>query len=408
MASKITLDVLDAQQHCPLKAYYRLNGEAGTKSDFERLMCDAPEELRPKAIAKVRRQYGEDEVATDVNLSVPTLRKGVSFFLNGQIDDDRHAIRIDGLKRVKGASIIGEFHYVPVMFSEARRARKSERQLLATFAVLLSRIQGTYPAGGILYHGCDCTVTSIRFGTSLRPAEDLLRNAERLQRAETPPKLVLNDHCHICDFRDRCRAQAVREDNLSLLRGLGEKTISKYSRKGLFTLTQLAHTFRPRRRGKRSDQPLTVRDHALHALAIRDKTIYVLGKPGFPTAPVHIYVDVEGSLDQDFIYLIGIVICDGERVECHSFWAKDNEDEATIFNQFLDVVARYQAPQMYCYGSYEKVFITRMRRQVRRKKHVDAVLAAMTNVLAVIYPHFYFPTYSNSLKDIGGWLVLRL
>jgi hypothetical protein len=36
------------------------------------------------------------------------------------------------------------------------------------------------------------------------------------------------------------------------------------------------------------------------------------------------------------------------------------------------------------------------------------VLAAMTNVLAVIYPHFYFPTYSNSLKDIGGCLALRL
>jgi predicted RecB family nuclease len=225
-----------------------------------------------------------------------------------------------------------------------------------------------------------------------------------MQRSETQPKLLLNDHCHLCEFRDRCRAQAIREDNLSLLRGLGEKTIRKYSRKGLLTLTQLAHTFRPRRRGKRSDQPLRVRDHALHALAIRDKTIYVFGQPELPTAAVRIYVDFEGNLDQDFIYLIGIVICDGERIDCHSFWAEDKKHEAAIFNQFLDAVSRYETPLIYCYGSYERTFITRMRRHARRKKQVDRLLDALTNILTVIYPHFYFPTYSNGLKDVGGCL----
>ncbi len=56
MASKITLDVLDAQQHCPLKAYYRLNGEAGTKSDFERLICDARQLLPTFAVLLSRIQ----------------------------------------------------------------------------------------------------------------------------------------------------------------------------------------------------------------------------------------------------------------------------------------------------------------------------------------------------------------
>lgn len=64
-------------------------------------------------------------------MSRSVLRKGISFILNGHLEDDRHAIRFDGLKKVDGASIIGEFHHEPVMFSEARRVRKSERQLLA-------------------------------------------------------------------------------------------------------------------------------------------------------------------------------------------------------------------------------------------------------------------------------------
>jgi hypothetical protein len=43
-------------------------------------------------------------------------------------------------------------------------------------------------------------MTTIRFGATFRAAEDLLRDAQRMQRAETPPKLLLNDHCSICEF----------------------------------------------------------------------------------------------------------------------------------------------------------------------------------------------------------------
>ena len=85
------------------------------------------------------------------------------------------------------------------------------------------------------------------------------------------PRLLLNDHCPVCEFRQRCHDQAVREDNLSLLRGLGEKEVNGYARKGILTLTQLAHTFRPRRKGKRAKGRTNPRYHALQALAIRDK-----------------------------------------------------------------------------------------------------------------------------------------
>lgn len=53
MASKITHDVLDAQQYCRLKAYFRLCGEEGTKSDFEKLLFDARQGLRANAFGKI-------------------------------------------------------------------------------------------------------------------------------------------------------------------------------------------------------------------------------------------------------------------------------------------------------------------------------------------------------------------
>jgi predicted RecB family nuclease len=281
MYSKITDDVIDALQHCRLKAYFHLRGERGTQSGYEKLLVEQQANLQPKAIEKIRRDYSESEVATDLNLSAVNLREGTALILGACLEDDHYAVHFDALRRIDGPSALGSFRYEPVLFCAAPRVRAPDRQQLATRAVLLARIQGTLPNGGTVYLGRDSARTSIRFGSTLTTAENLLRDAERLQCAEAPPKLLLNDHCRICAFRDRCHDQAIREDNLTLLRGIGEKTIKRYARRGILTLTQLSHTFRPRRRGKRADIPLTQRDHALHALAIRDQTIYVLGAPKF-------------------------------------------------------------------------------------------------------------------------------
>ena len=142
---------------------------------------------------------------------------------------------------------------------------------------------------------------------------------------------------------------------MSLLRGLGEKAIKKHSRRGVLTLTQLAHMFRPRRRGKRSDRPPKVRDHALHALAIRDKKIYVLGKPQIPTGLVRIYFDVESNPEQGFVYLIGMVICDQSRVECHTFWANDRKEESRIFEKFVDVTCRLKIAKYIVTGPTKRL-----------------------------------------------------
>jgi predicted RecB family nuclease len=407
MASKITDEVIDALQHCRLKAYFQLRGERGIQSGYEKLMIEQRAKLQPKTIEKIWRKYSETEVPIALDLTVANLRKGAPFILGARLDNDCYAVLFDALRRIDGPSTLGDFRYEPVVFCAARRVRVSDRQQLAVRAVLLGRVQGALPGGGIIYLGRDSARTGIRLGSAVTAAENLLRDAERLQRSEAPPKLLLNDHCRICAFRDRCRDQAIREDNLSLLRGIGEKTIKRYARKGVLTLTQLAHTFRPRRRGKRADAPLKRRDHALHALAVRDRTIYVLGAPKLPTAPVRIYFDIEGDPEDDFTYLIGLVLCDGEHVEHHSFWADDRQSEAEIFARFLDIVGRYDTSRLYCYGNYEKAFIARMQRQARRKKRIDAVLSRLTNVLTIIYPHFYFPTYSNGLKEVADCLGCR-
>lgn len=103
---------------------------------------------------------------------------------------------------------------------------------------------------------------------------------------EEIPKLILNNHCQICEFQSYCYEQAHQEDNLSLIRGISEKEIKSFNRKGILTVTQLAHTFRPRRKRKNRTKESQRRYHSLQALAIRDEKIYVLGAIQVPDSSV--------------------------------------------------------------------------------------------------------------------------
>ena len=404
MAAKLTLDTIDAFYNCRLKAYLKLRDQQGVKSDYETMQMGFRQQLQQMAIQKIRSRYGDDGIAIDIPVTCSALKRGVEFLIDAKLNDERYLIKFDGLKKVDGPSDLGVFHYVPVLFSEVPRVRQSHRYILEILGFLLSRVQGKAPGFAIVYYGCECRTTSIRLTINPKAIEARFEEALRLRAAETAPTLLLNDHCVVCEFRQQCRAQAVQEDNLRLLRGIGEKAIKRYGRKGLFTLTQLAHTFRPRRKGKRSDRPNRQRNYALQALALRDKTIYVLGSPKVPSGITQVFLDVEGYPDEQFIYLIGAIVRDSNREECFSFWAENRAKEYDIFERFLNLVTSYGTVQIFCYGNYERAFLNRLRKHARRKKQADTALNALVNILSIIYEHFYFPTYSNSLKEIAGYL----
>ena len=80
MACRITDDVINALQHCRLKAYFRLRGEEGAPCGYEKLLIEQRANARRKAIEKIRHEYSETEVATGLNLSLAKLRLSLALF----------------------------------------------------------------------------------------------------------------------------------------------------------------------------------------------------------------------------------------------------------------------------------------------------------------------------------------
>ena len=181
------------------------------------------------------------------------------------------------------------------------------------------------------------------------------------------------------------------------------KDVAKYNSKGIFTILQLSHLFRPRRKGNR---PKTSGHYAwdLKALALREKKTFVLCPPDLALNPVTIYLDFEGLPDNDFIYLIGVLIKQQDKEDKHiSFWADGKHNEEGIFISLIEVLNKYPEAHIYHYGSYETKAIQKVLKQYH-KNSIAGIEKRMTNLLSYFRSHVYPPTYTNSLKDIAPYL----
>jgi predicted RecB family nuclease len=398
---KITSEVLEGYLNCKTKGHLKLEGKAGTLSDFEKMTSTASQASRETALAKLLLRFGQGDTSRTIAIAAETLKEGAPLLADATLEDDAVSIRFDALKRVDGTSKLGNHHYIPVLHFHGDKVGRKQKLLLAVLGLVLDRVQGLRSTVGLIARAAEGRLGKVRLdGKLYRQAEQVLDELKRLQAMEKPPRLTLNKHCQVCEFRQQCRTQAEKADDISLLGGVGENDLKRYNRKGLFTLKQLACTFRPRKKSKRSAHR-TNRQHALHAMAIRDRQIYFFGTPDLPNSPVQIYLDMEGLPDERFVYLIGMVVVQNDKVTQFSFWANGKNQEADIFQQFLDEVTRHEGFAVYSYGKYERAFLKRMRAVARDPKQVDRVLGSLVNVLSLVHAHAYFPCYSSGLKDVA-------
>lgn len=402
----IAREVLEASFQCGFKLHLRLHGQRDAKSDYEMLCNDSQEMVTKEAMARILASNPHSDIPVGVKLTSSLLKGGNPFILNARFLTEFGELQLEGLKKVSGFSRLGDFHYLPIICYEGQKIRKEQRLFLEFCALFISRLQGAIPNRGVIYHGRECKLMTVRLSPDLNQGRNILEEMRRSRNSVHAPKLILNRHCNTCEFMKRCYRQAIGEDNLSLLGGIGEKELKKFARKGIFTISQLSHTFRPRRKGKRQEQSRQ-HNHALQAMALRDNTVYVLGTPKLPTSPVRVYFDAEGDPDEDYIYLIGMIVSDGTSETSCSFWADNKDQQVHIFRQFLSRLREFRDFILFCYGGYEKAFLKKMRHKIKPKKDIDRLLEITINTLSLIYTHVYFPSYTNGLKDLGRYLGCR-
>ena len=283
---------------------------------------------------------------------------------------------------------------------------RSDKLFLAFSALALALVQGTSPTVGKIVHGCDQKLVRVSLDSPLKEIHSLLPHIKKILEANDAPTLTLNKHCSECVFRSACRTVAEQTDNISLMGGMSEKEIEKHRSRGISTVTQYSCTFHPGRRGKRKTGKARKHDHALQALAFREKKVYVLDSPTIPRTGAALYLDVEGIPDRDFYYLIGLLAVQNEKSTFLSFWADGEDQQKAIWDACANAIKKFDNYTLYHFGSYELRFLDRMRLLATgdEANTVDHIRSRSCNVLGLIYSHIYFPTLTNGLKDIGAFL----
>ncbi len=404
---RITPNLFGAYLKCPTKSFLLARGEAPSGNAYAEWFRSQNEAYRSAGMARLKASVPRERwagIAPDLP-DLKTAKWRLAVDLPAQtpnLESSLHAV-----ERVPAAGRGRHAQFIPTRFVFNNKLSRDDKLVLAFDALVLSEMLGREVSLGKIIHGDDSATLRVKTSALAGDVSRLSGKIFELLSSTSPPDLILNRHCAECEFQARCRQKATESDDLSLLGRMTEKERKKLRSRGIFTVTQLSYTFRPRRRPKRMHDKREKYHHSLKALAIREKKIYIIGSSELKIEGTPVYLDVEGLPDRDFYYLIGVRIGNGESAVQHSLWADNAQGEKQIWGVLLHVLAGIERPVLVHYGSYEAVFLERMCERYGgplEGSNAAKAITATVDLLSFLLAHFYFPTYSNSLKHVATHL----
>lgn len=406
----VTDQTFKAFLECETKSLLKFSGEDERHSAIGDWQKNTAEDFKQKCHIRLRSTLSENAYLVG-SLPEKEAEHRYRFVFDCPIQTHEVQSHLHALERLDSSVKTKHSPYIPIRFISSEKLTRHDKLLLAFDALALYTASGKMPAFGKIIYGSELRIAKVRVAELMKAARSVVRRITAQQAVPETSSPILNKHCSECEFQARCRQVAVEKDDLSLLAGMSEKEYKKQHEKGIFSVTQLSYTFRPRRRSKRAASEPEKYQHALKALAIRERKIHVAGRQELNITGTPVYLDVEGVPDRDFYYLIGVRIKDGESYTQHSFWANDVAEERKIWTSFLRSLTKVKNPQLIHYGSYETIFLKRMKERygdVGKSAYlVEQLIVQSLNLLSVIYAQIYFPTYSNGLKEIAQYLGCR-
>lgn len=395
---------------CPTKCWLRSRAEPSTGNAYAEWVRLQNETYYEDGLKWLLPMFPESNHAIAPPISRHTENGTWRLAIDVPLQTNDLESRLQAVEQVPSKELGSPFKFIPYRFHFANKLVKNDKLSLAFDALVLSEAVGCEVSLGKIIHGEGHVALKVNLSSLSGEVQKRLADITRLLAQNSPPDLVLIPHCSQCEFRLRCRKEAMEKNDLTLLSGMSEKERKKLHGKGIFTVTQLSYIFRPRRRRQKLRGKPEKYHHSLRALAIRENKIHAVDLAVQKLDGTPVYLDVEGLPDRDFFYLVGIRVGTGDNAVQYALWADDEGGERRIWSEFIGILSSIYDPRIIHYGSYETIFFKRMQERYGRPREGSAAAIAINgavNLLSFIYGHIYFPTFSNGLKEIAGYLSFR-
>lgn len=148
---------------------------------------------------------------------------------------------VDLLRRVPGASLLGEYHYEVGDVKSSGRAKAEQVMQVLFYTHLLESLQGTRPEHGFLVLA-DGTEWRFCISDYWDYFLSILEHAQKVLLGQAPTEPVLNDACDLCRWHSPCHATLVQAGDLSLVPGMTRSRRNALHRAGITTEDALRHS----------------------------------------------------------------------------------------------------------------------------------------------------------------------
>ncbi len=399
MKNIITSEIAVAYSYCPLKAFLLLFSDE--KKEPHEYMCLLEKQASINQ-AKYLNALKQDNISVG-HYDPDNIDNSSDFLVEATLKAHNLEAYCDVLIKVRSNPSSGKYSYEPTIVVGTQSITEELKIKLAFVGLVLVDVQKILPLSGTII-GTEMKTHKVKLDNiykKLRPIIQTLKEWITTPPSE-PPQVILNRHCPYCQFQKECTEKAEKNDDLSLLSKMTPKIIRRYHKKGIFTINQLSYLFKLRRKRKRKKKIHSHFNLELQALAIRTGKIYIQEPPELPRHRIELFLDIEGIPDQNFYYLMGLLVCESDSRTHHSFWANTIQDEERIWGELLEKVNKYPEAPIYHYGSYEPRAIDRLAK--RYQTNYDGFKKRLININSYIHGKVYFPVRSNNLKDLGKFI----
>ena len=272
----ISSHIFEAYLNCPSKCWLRFHNEVGTGHMYSQWLETQNLSYHNEALKRlIDSTRTDDFIIAPSPINIKTANWKLASDL--VVRKDNLEATVHAIERLSLRDKPDQF--IPILFVSANKLTKRDKLLITFNSLVLSEAFKHEISLGKFIYGKDFTKSKVKVSLLAREVKKRIGKIVALIGGNVPPEIILNRHCPECDFQATCRTKAIEKDDLSLLAGMNEKERKKYNSKGIFSITQLSCTFRPRRRPKRLRDKKEKYHHSLKALAIREKKIHIIGNP---------------------------------------------------------------------------------------------------------------------------------
>jgi predicted RecB family nuclease len=237
----VSSELFEASLECTTKCWLRSRAEPTAENVYAEWARAQNETYRQAGIKTLLAILSESDCAMGPSISKDTKDASWRIAIDARLRTNDLESCLQIVERIPSEGRGRPAQFIPYRFEFSNKLDKKHKLLLAFDALQLSEAVGREVNLGKIVHGDSYATLKVKTPTLASEVRKRIKDITALLADNSPPGLVLNQHCGQCEFQTRCRKQAKEKDELSLLSGISEKDRKKLHSNGIFTVTQLSH-----------------------------------------------------------------------------------------------------------------------------------------------------------------------